>query len=328
MLKNGTSASPATARASSVLPVPAARPAALPCGICSPSFSVLAGITQEVHDLDDLVLGLIDTRDVGERGPLGRGGVVPAGFGLAHAQVAQDASRARRRRCAYTTRAGRRAAGRGRTTAAAPPTAGCPGSARCRSQSRRCPAVSEQVVIGVGRLCVVNCFTWRASVVPFLVVYLFPLRPLDRVSCRGVCLVVVLVHLSQLVRFLLRPSLSLFQHRSQYPVQYQQSPSVSIQLLYQFGRPPRPGRPAACPPPATAGRRLLVAALSPRSPPGCESWCTVALPFRLAACLRRRRVCWAAWVASSCGATPVVPLCSVMIGSSYQLADLYRRSFL
>ena len=41
--KNGTSASPATARASSVLPVPGAPDSSTPCGICAPSLAYLPG---------------------------------------------------------------------------------------------------------------------------------------------------------------------------------------------------------------------------------------------------------------------------------------------
>jgi len=47
--------------------------------------AVPAGIPQEVHDLPDLVLDVLNARDVAERGPLRRPGVVPAGAGPAHA---------------------------------------------------------------------------------------------------------------------------------------------------------------------------------------------------------------------------------------------------
>ena len=65
--KNGTPASPATARASSVLPVPGApiEQHALRRGTAEPR--VLLRVPQEVHDLDQLVLGLVDAGDVVER---------------------------------------------------------------------------------------------------------------------------------------------------------------------------------------------------------------------------------------------------------------------
>ena len=64
--KNGTSASPATARASSVLPVPG-RPGeqdAVRNATAQPA--VLLRIAQEVDDLAELVLGLLDAGDVRE----------------------------------------------------------------------------------------------------------------------------------------------------------------------------------------------------------------------------------------------------------------------
>ncbi len=71
MLKKGTPASPATALASSVLPVPgradqedAARDAA------AEVLEAPRGL-QEVHDLLQLLLGLVDARHVVERDPLG-----------------------------------------------------------------------------------------------------------------------------------------------------------------------------------------------------------------------------------------------------------------
>ena len=66
--KNGTPASPATARARSVLPVPGAHQEhAFRCS--SPKAGVLLGVLEEVHDLDELVLGLIYACDVLEGDP-------------------------------------------------------------------------------------------------------------------------------------------------------------------------------------------------------------------------------------------------------------------
>ena len=65
--KNGTSASPATARASSVLPVPGGPERSTPCGMRPPSCAVLVGVAQEVDDLGELLLRLVDAGDVGER---------------------------------------------------------------------------------------------------------------------------------------------------------------------------------------------------------------------------------------------------------------------
>ena len=66
MLKNGTLASPATARASSVLPVPGAPISSTPLGTTPPRRVYFAGILQKIDDLDQLGLGLVDARDVGE----------------------------------------------------------------------------------------------------------------------------------------------------------------------------------------------------------------------------------------------------------------------
>ena len=65
MLKNGTPASPATARASSVLPVPGGPAAARPSG-CGRRAAVLVGVLQEVDDLDQLGLRLVDAGHVVE----------------------------------------------------------------------------------------------------------------------------------------------------------------------------------------------------------------------------------------------------------------------
>ena len=67
--KNGTFASPATARASSVFPVPGGPESSTPCGIRAPSFWYFSGLAQEVDDLGELLLGLVDPGHVGERHP-------------------------------------------------------------------------------------------------------------------------------------------------------------------------------------------------------------------------------------------------------------------
>ena len=64
--KNGTPASPATARASSVLPVPGGPASSTPLGTRAPSRRVLLGVFEEVDDLGQLVLGLVDAGHVGE----------------------------------------------------------------------------------------------------------------------------------------------------------------------------------------------------------------------------------------------------------------------
>ncbi len=51
MLKKGTPASPATARASSVLPVPGGPTSSTPLGIFAPSSSELLGVLEELDDL-------------------------------------------------------------------------------------------------------------------------------------------------------------------------------------------------------------------------------------------------------------------------------------
>ncbi len=65
-LKKGTCASPATARASSVLPVPGGPTSSTPFGIRPPRFVYFFGVLQELDDFLQLVLGLVDARDVGE----------------------------------------------------------------------------------------------------------------------------------------------------------------------------------------------------------------------------------------------------------------------
>ena len=66
-LKNGTFASPAVARASSVLPVPGAPASSTPFGRARAQPAVLVGVLQEVDDLVDLGLDLVDAGDVLER---------------------------------------------------------------------------------------------------------------------------------------------------------------------------------------------------------------------------------------------------------------------
>ena len=92
--KNGTFASPATARASSVLPVPggAGEQHALRDLRAEPA--VLVGVAQEVDDLGELLLDLVDAGDVGEGGPRPGLGLVELGPGPAEAA---ERRRARRR---------------------------------------------------------------------------------------------------------------------------------------------------------------------------------------------------------------------------------------
>ncbi len=66
MVKNGTLASPAIARASSVLPVPGRADHQHALGNLAAELLELAGILEEVDDLADLLLGLIHAGDVGE----------------------------------------------------------------------------------------------------------------------------------------------------------------------------------------------------------------------------------------------------------------------
>ena len=89
--KNGTSASPATARASSVLPVPGGPDSSTPLGILAPSAAVAARVAEEVDDLAELRLGLLDAGHVGERRAL-VGGVVAL---RTRAPEARRAARAR-----------------------------------------------------------------------------------------------------------------------------------------------------------------------------------------------------------------------------------------
>ena len=66
IVKNGTLASPAMARASSVLPVPGEPTISTPRGILPPSRWNFAGVLEEVDDLADFFLRLVDAGDVGE----------------------------------------------------------------------------------------------------------------------------------------------------------------------------------------------------------------------------------------------------------------------
>ena len=67
-MKNGTSASPATARASSVLPVPGGPDQQHALGDAAAEALVLLGVLEEVDDLDQLGLGLVDAGHVVEGG--------------------------------------------------------------------------------------------------------------------------------------------------------------------------------------------------------------------------------------------------------------------
>ena len=65
--RNGTPASPATARAMSVLPVPGGPTSSTPLGMRAPISPNLLGVLQEVDDLADLLLHALVAGDVGER---------------------------------------------------------------------------------------------------------------------------------------------------------------------------------------------------------------------------------------------------------------------
>ena len=64
IVKNGTLASPATARAISVLPVPGGPTRSTPRGIRPPSRWIFSGIAQEFDDLLQILLGFIDAGNV------------------------------------------------------------------------------------------------------------------------------------------------------------------------------------------------------------------------------------------------------------------------
>ena len=66
MEKKGTFASPATALASRVLPVPGGPTSSAPLGILAPICRIFAGIVQEVYDLLPGLFGLVLTGHVGK----------------------------------------------------------------------------------------------------------------------------------------------------------------------------------------------------------------------------------------------------------------------
>jgi hypothetical protein len=66
MEKNGTPASPATARASSVLPVPGGPTSSTPLGILAPIAWKRSGVLEELLDLLQLLDGLVGPGHVGE----------------------------------------------------------------------------------------------------------------------------------------------------------------------------------------------------------------------------------------------------------------------
>ena len=74
MLKNGTPASPATARASSVLPVPGGPTSSTPCGMRAPSAANFWRLAQELDDFLKLQPRLVDTGDIGKRDRVGAWG--------------------------------------------------------------------------------------------------------------------------------------------------------------------------------------------------------------------------------------------------------------
>ena len=66
--KKGTSASPAKARASRVLPVPGGPMSSTPCGTSGTELLKAIRISQELDKFRDLAFGLILTRHIGEGG--------------------------------------------------------------------------------------------------------------------------------------------------------------------------------------------------------------------------------------------------------------------
>ena len=68
MLKKGTPASPATARASRVLPVPGGPTSSTPLGMRAPRAGELLGVLEELHDLLQLLLGLLHPGHILESG--------------------------------------------------------------------------------------------------------------------------------------------------------------------------------------------------------------------------------------------------------------------
>ena len=84
MEKNGTLASPATALASMVLPVPGGPTSRMPLGMEAPISCVLAGVVQVIHDLLQVFLGFVLTGHIGKADAVG-GLDIDLGVGLAHA---------------------------------------------------------------------------------------------------------------------------------------------------------------------------------------------------------------------------------------------------
>ena len=88
--KNGTPASPATALASSVLPVPGGPTRRIPCGTFPPEPAEVGRRLQEVDDLEQVALGALEAGNVVElhlhphepdpRGTAGRRASVPSGL--------------------------------------------------------------------------------------------------------------------------------------------------------------------------------------------------------------------------------------------------------
>ena len=108
--RTGTPASPATARAMSVLPVPGGPTRRTPRGMRAPERVELLGVLEELDDLLELRLGLVHAGHVGERddrlvaeehaGPaLAEGhGLVVGALGLAHHEEDEAADQEHRQR--------------------------------------------------------------------------------------------------------------------------------------------------------------------------------------------------------------------------------------
>ena len=143
--KNGTLASPATARASSVLPVPGGPLSSTPRGIRAPRRAYCSGC-EEVDDLEELVLGLVDAGDVGE-------GHALLGVLAAARARARRARRARRPgwRAAHAARsAGRRTGASGRSSAGSCSSGSRPWSGGLALSTTLCSSSELGELVGVG----------------------------------------------------------------------------------------------------------------------------------------------------------------------------------
>ena len=176
--KNGTSASPATARASSVLPVPGGPESSTPCGIRPPSRRYFSGWRRKSTTSRQLLLRLVDAGDVGERH------AVAGGLVAACARAAERAERVLHvagpphqpeRAARRTGSSGRTRAAGSATTAAPCRAAGVDGHAVLLEQLRERVGVRERRDLRA---------ELRRRLRP-LVAQLLGERPLDRRALRG-----------------------------------------------------------------------------------------------------------------------------------------------